>query len=138
MHLLTIVRENNVNMTARYTVMDTSYIINTMQGKSQEKFTKNNHYLGSKHANKQRWLVIKQSSEDISRGLCLIFSLFMRVQYLHFVGVLPGTAGLEISVIPECGRPCGIILAFDMTALTLFTGIAAIFVGHRIAVQERR
>lgn len=40
MHLLTIVRENNVNMTARYTVMDTSYIINTMQGKSQEKFTK--------------------------------------------------------------------------------------------------
>ena len=138
MHLLTIVRENNVNMTARYTVMDTSYIINTMQGKSQEKFTKNNHYLGSKHANKPHRLVIKQSSEDIFGGLCLIFSLFMRAQYLHFVGVLPGAAGLEIRVIPECGRPCGIILAFDMTALTLFTGVAAILVGHRIAVQERR
>ena len=83
-------------------------------------------------------LTKKHADTDYSVISVLLCCFLFGGNYPHFGRITPRTLTLLICIISQHSDPCGVIFVLDVAALSLFAGVAAVFVAYRVAVKEGR
>jgi len=73
-------------------------------------------------------LTKKHADTDYSVISVLLCSFLFGGNYPHFGRITPRTLMLLICIISQHSDPCGVIFVLDVAALSLFAGVAAVFV----------